>query len=355
MAIKLLINIPNAVDSTSYYRGIGPIAQLRKVSSKDIDLLTTREADVTWATLSMMDAVFLQRPYTRSHLEIVKMAKRYRRPVWVDYDDYLFGVPTDNPCYETYAGKDTRSNIANILQLADVVTVSTMHLKRLFEAPKNKPKRIYVVPNAYNDYLQDWGNGPKAHNLITWRGTNTHQRDLAVFADQIIAASNEHPAWGWSFIGWNPWFATERMPHKGTTVISAIPVDEYFDFMRETQPAIHVVPLDDSHFNRAKSNIAWIEAAWAGAAVLAPDWEEWRRPGVVTYKDPDDFKVQLGHMIEAGPEKLREFNRLSATHIQDHLKLSHVNTARRDILDAMLGQGNWPKAQETAGELVELE
>jgi hypothetical protein len=44
-----------------------------------------------------------------------------------------------------------------------------------------------------------------------------------------------------------------------------------------------MVPLHVSDFNRAKSNIGWIEAVHAGAITVAPDFQEWRRPGVINY------------------------------------------------------------------------
>ena len=60
-----------------------------------------------------------------------------------------------------------------------------------------------------------------------------------------------------------------------------------------------VVPLKDNLFNHAKSNLAWIEATCAGAMTLAPDWPEWRRPGVSNYESPLNFKKLLRERLEA--------------------------------------------------------
>jgi hypothetical protein len=60
-------------------------------------------------------------------------------------------------------------------------------------------------------------------------------------------------------------------------------VDALFDI----RPHFVVVPLQDNPFNRAKSNIAELEAQAAGAIAIVPDWEEWR--SVVRYKATEEM------------------------------------------------------------------
>jgi hypothetical protein len=85
--------------------------------------------------------------------------------------------------------------------------------------------------------------------------------------------------------------------------------EEIFSYMgvfRQLAPFIHIVGLEDNPFNRAKSNVAWVEASAAGAVVLAPDWPEWQRPGVQTYTDPEDFERKLkALMLDYTKEEVR--------------------------------------------------
>lgn len=357
MAVNLMALIPNPKDATSFYRGIGPLTSLRKIPVRGESVNIIIPDQVNWATLKMCDAVFMQRPYHKEHLTAARLAKDWNKPLWVDYDDFLLGVPDDNPAFETYASDETKKRIVDIVAMADVVTVSTQALKDLFRGPKSgRPfnKRIYVVPNAFDDDAFRGAPEPKAHNLICWRGTNTHQRDLAEVSEHFVRLSRTKEDWLWSFVGWNPWFATGHMPHKSTKYIAALPVEDYYAYMRLTRPAIQIVPLSDSPFNRSKSSIAWIESTYAGAAVLAPDWEEWRKPGVTTYKDIDDFGVQLEALMNLGPEGRKQANQASWAHIQERLKLSQVNKLRAQVLAGLLGS-TWPELAASGEEAMELE
>lgn len=345
--VNILNCIPNAVDSTSWYRAMGPLGSMRHSVEGGMSLITPSEYN--WATIKMGDLMFVQRGFRPSHLEAAKMVKRQGAKVWADYDDLLFDVPMDNPSYELYADRRHQKNITEILGLADVVTVSTQKLKDMFQLPKAiLNKNIHVVPNALDDSV--YSTEQPVHSdrkVITWRGSNTHQNDLATHARSLIDLGNKYKEWMWTYVGWNPWFIVSDMNHQNCTVVPALPIFEFTDFMKEVRPAIHIVPLHDSHFNRAKSNIAWIEATYAGAAVLAPDWPEWQKPGVTTYESPEDFAVQLEALINAPKKQLAEANRMSWAHIQKELLLSHVNKKRVQILNALMGRASYPEFEDS--------
>lgn len=342
--------IPNVTDATSFYRGVGPISALKR-QNQDISLIFSN--DVNWATLMMSDVVFLQRPYRKSHLQIAQMAQSVGRPVWIDYDDLLFDVPADNPAYRTYMSADTKRIIADLIQLADVVTVSTQQIKDIFQIPeKSLNDRVYVVPNALDDRMFKKRPSTRSNKIITWRGTDTHQRDLMDYAPEIVELSKTNPGWTWNFIGWNPWFITERMGNRAV-VTEQIDILEYHAFMQAVAPAIHVVPLHDSLFNRAKSNIAWIEATYAGAATFAPDWLEWQKPGCTTYSGSKEFIEELDRMMHLSPEVLRGFNDESWEAVWEG-KLSSITKRRAQILGALLERNEFPEGGEPSTAVIEL-
>lgn len=347
---SILCCIPNTADGTSFYRGCGPLSLLRK--TKDVNLIFANP--ITWATVSMCDMAFLQRPFAPEHLQIAQMVKDCKRPLWVDYDDFLLGVPDDNPVHTLYMNKGVQATIGRILGMADVITVSTQRLKDLYSAifrevtGKDLPGKFYVVPNAFNTDLLEFDPKPKDHKLVCWRGTNTHQADLACYAGEIIEVAATHTDWTFNFVGYNPWFITRVLPKKQCIVTEALDILEYFRFMRITKPAIQVVPLDSSEFNHCKSNIAWLESAACGTVTLAPDWPEWRRPGVVTYKDNDSFKVGLEYLMGLSFEDRAALNSLSAEHIQKKLLLPHVNKTREQIVEALCGTATFPDGGEAS-------
>ena len=290
---NIMVNIPNPGDATSFYRGMGPLAEMRRLEPM-LNLSFTNEWN--WATINMSDGVLMQRPFQNGHLTIAQITKAQNKPLWVDYDDDLFNVPTDNPAHSLYLDENIKKNIAKIIALADVVTVTTPKLKEQFEKgtrPLNK--NIQVIPNAFDEkmfWYREEGNALASRNkVVMWRGSITHTRDVMSYAQQIIETSKEKKfsEWVWRFIGDNLWFVTDYMNQKQVVWSKSIDPIEYHQHIYDIAPSIIIVPLHESDFNKSKSNIAWIEGTFAGALCIAPDWEEWRRPGVITYTDQKSF------------------------------------------------------------------
>ena len=86
-----------------------------------------------------------------------------------------------------------------------------------------------------------------------------------------------------------------------------------------------------------KSIRARMEAAYAGAAALVPDWEAWRMPGALTYKDNAEFKQKLNACL-AGEIDLGLAARMSWEYVEANLLLNHVNQKRRLIIERMAAQ-----------------
>lgn len=363
--ISVMVILPNTLDATSFYRGAGPLNQLRRSMS---NLILTYPQNIHWPVCDASDALFIQRPYKKEHLKTIEIAKASRQPVWVDYDDFLFDIPNDNPCHNTYMESETQRIVASCIALADVVTVSTSELKRQLQRPGKNGKilneRIYVLPNAYNSQLLEhhWEEAEKTKRsaLVSWRGSQTHQADLFEIAEPIVDTSRkfENTDWCWQFIGYHPWFLTKFMPPKKTFAIAPMDILDYHQFMTRTGPAIQFVSLHDHVFNHCKSNIAWIEGTMAGAVTIAPDWPEWRQPGVITYQTPDEFKSVLENLM-ADPkwaDKVREMNAMSRKEIREKYLLSQVTVQRRKILGALIECEDWPEdIYELQPEVMTLE
>lgn len=333
--ISLMVFCPNQADATSFYRGLGPLSKLKR-QIRDLNLAFV--TDVNWATLRMADVVFFQRPYTAAHLKIIKMAKRLHRPVWVDYDDDLFRVPLDNPAHALYSDPEIQKSVAQSIAEADIVTVSTEHLRQKL-LPLNK--EIRVVPNALDpEILSPRRIRKDRPKLIMWRGSQTHMRDVYDYRDQIALAAKAHPDWTWHFIGMTPWFLDGLIPDNRFMISPGLDVMEYFEFIQKVQAPVQIVPLANNSFNQSKSNIAWIEGSYAGSACVVPDWDEWKKPGAYRYEPdaPDAFFDAVHEAIKSS-EKSLDPGAESWKHIQGNLLLENVNVLRKKVLSDLLGIG----------------
>lgn len=323
--IRILTEHPGDTDATQWYRGAGPLADLCKTSNVQV----TFSRDFSWGEIKAHDIVFFLRPAREFHAKTMETAKKLGVKTWIDFDDHLLDLPPDNPAYEFYNNPSIQSQIRTAMRLADVISVSTEFLRKEFNAHGN----AVVVPNSIDpSVLQHRPTKPPSKNLIMWRGTSTHFKDLMHYSDAIIDIANKNPEWRFAFVGYNPWFITEKIQNK--IHIPSLKLLDYHQGICSLRPVITMVPLFDSKFNRSKSNIAALEATLACSAVLAPDWEEWQIEGIQKYRDISSFHEKLTLMMKNpamwGADHAWE-------DVQKRYLLSTVNRLRDNIIQKLVG------------------
>lgn len=327
--IRLGVHFPNPHDACSYYRGAGVINFL-KAHLPELVIFKLEES--SWHHISQYDAVFVQRPFEDSHLEIIKQAKKMGIPSWIDHDDDFTTIPVDNPAYHVFTQERIQSNIKNCIQLATVCTTTTEPLRKLCLKYNDA---VTVIPNAHNDYIH----GPcapegKRSNVILWRGGNTHQNDLLTYKEVILEVAKDHPGFEWHFLGYFPFFVAEKMNvhhHRFSSI------HDYFARLKEIRPAIVFCPLAHNPFNHAKSNIMWIEGTAAGAQVIAPSFGEWKMPGIINFSSPSDFYDAMSKGIKSLTGEVTEETKKSASYIREKASLSFTNQLRGLLLSAVVG------------------
>lgn len=327
---------PSNTCATSFYRAIGPLGALRKThAAKKLRMQIMNE--VNWPLLKMLDYAFMQRPYSDQHVIAAKLIKSQRIPLWIDYDDFLLAIPEDNPCHEQYNKPGVQKNIETLLGMADIVTVSTAHLGQLYMGFNDK---IVVIQNAFDEvfsHLQKPLDTPQ-NKLIMWRGSPTHEADLDILEQAAVNLAQRHQGWTWLFLGCKPWYS-KLMPKKNTIVIDKhFDIFEYHAMIAHMRPALAVVPLVNSDFNKAKSDCAFIEATFAGATVIAPDFQtEFSDEVCIKYKSGEAANTQLWQTIDKAmrtelPDLLAKQNK-AWQYIERTRLLSQANNIRADVLD----------------------
>lgn len=324
-----LLALPcNLLDSTSFYRCMGPLHALRRQRpSLHVSVIDS----INWASLSGYDAVLFQRPTTENHVQIARMVAQHGLPVWVEFDDNFFAIPRDNPHYEQFMSPAVHQHIVRLCSVADVVTVTTQALAAVFS---QFHKDVRVIPNALMTnlvgHIPDHGPEPRSP-IIMWRGSNTHQRDVDTYSAQIIGAAKAHPELRWAFQGYAPYGVIEGIGPMASSGKMQDQLD-YFAMLKATRPLAFIVPLADHAFNRCKSNIAAIEAVYAGAVPLVPDWPEWQIPGAATYRDQESFAAGLEELITLSDEaRFLRWSKAKA-YIDSHLSIDVVNSKRNALV-----------------------
>lgn len=286
-------------DARSLSRLLGPL-QLMARQDPRLELVLPLRApdnagwDMDWHFMSGVDAVLLLDPYTEGDMRRVALANACGTPVWSDYVDDLTNVRPSNPVFLSYADrKQVRKNIAQVMRGSAITTTTTETLRAVLPFSD----QVLVIPESCRWPRSD---SPRKQ-VITWRGFGSHNEDLESVLPQLrdLAHLPQFCNWDWVFIGEPYWKVFDDLIPRERLVY--VPGMTPYDLMNRWGgmcPFIHIAPLADNAFNHAKTPLAWLEATAVGAAVLAPDFPEWRIPGITNYRTPADFGVQLRRLMD---------------------------------------------------------
>jgi hypothetical protein len=274
---------PNPKDATSVYRAWGPWTAVKR----EICLHNMTESEVSWVSLANIDCLFLHRPYSSGHSELVNRAKSMNIPIVLDFDDDLLNVHPSNPSFGIYSDPSVQHLIKMVISKADVVIVSTAELKKIYEP---FAKQVIVIKNKLPSHLipEPIYANPKAlpRKTVLWRGTPHHDVNLRHYEKAIGHIMRTRRDYTWTFFGHRPWqLADYGHPHQ----VHQLATNDAFTFyheLRNLHSRIQVVPLVNNSFNRAKSNIAYLEGCgYARSVLVVPDLPEWKGlPGTVSYE-----------------------------------------------------------------------
>jgi hypothetical protein len=335
--ITLGIHTPNPKDATSIYRAWGPWS----VHRNEVNLFQLNAGDPNWVDFCCYDAIFVHRPFEQAHLNMVSRAKQLGVPVWLDFDDDLFSLHISNRQHERYDQDSTRNLISLCCKEASLITVSTPALAKVYSQFN---KRVEVIANKIPDHLlgrilnRDRATLPR--KTILWRGTEHHDVNLRFYERPILETIKDKPEWTWCFFGHKPWAIIEQAnPGQVEHRADSDPFG-FYNQLFNLNCWVQVVPLVDSAFNRAKSNIAYLEGAgFGGSVVVAPNLPEWNAlTGIVNYKamDHSSFKEALGRVLEMSLKEWHNMAGLARKYVRKNGTVSSLGTARLDLLDSLL-------------------
>lgn len=334
----LLVASPEMNDSVSYWRAWGPLCALRegvdRLTLSRFDFASKTKLADAWPMIEEAAAVFMNRPWQITHTQFLDFAKLCGRPTWVDVDDCIWELPWSNPAKEFY-GVAQLGFARDALCRATVVTCSTPELASYVQDRLAPDADIHLVPNA----LPDWYTWSEVERkkLVVYRGGRTHNEDLASVADDIVAVAKAHPDWHFAFCGveqnWGR--VTRHLDPKQYTTYGMRPVPEFHAWLRGCGASIMIVPLQENLFNRCKSNISLMEGSFAGAAVLAPSFPEFRVPGPALYR-PGEFRGKLADLINASDEDRAVMVAEAREWIDKSRRLSLINGVRYGLLEKLI-------------------
>lgn len=222
--------------------------------------------------------------------EIARQVKAEGVRIVYDIDDRLDAIPDENQAKNVYGTAEKQAEIAEMMSLADLVTVTTTplaeHVVRKFGRP------VRVLPNMVTANVAPRRHPPNPDFCrILWAGSATHKRDLAIMGPAMRELLIERQGKvRFTLFG-------ERLPeilldcHQWVDLKKPVDYEDYADELAEIAADFGIVPLEDNEFNTGKSGLKGLEYASAGYPVLcspAAEYPEMVASGFPAEIVPDD-------------------------------------------------------------------
>lgn len=284
--------------------------------------------DVQWC-----DVLYFLRANTHQDLQFIRTAKLMGKKIWIDTDDDLLNVPIDHSGYFSFQDASLKESYIEIHKIADHITYST---KELADAYRKFNARYSIIPCAYADERVEALLEKKPTNKIfLWRGTSTHEKSILEYASSVAQIAKANPSWEFKFIGHKPWPILEKLQALGNSwrVEPFMDVEDMLNYIHQVRPAVHLITRTDNPFTRSRSAISYVEATFGGAVTIAPDWEEWRKPGIINYKSKDEFVKKANR---AAKESQTKRVTQAAQYIKKSATWGAVNKQHFDVMERLM-------------------
>lgn len=271
----------------------------------------------------IFDIIVIQRvnPYSS---QILKKAKKYNIKIIYESDDDFLDINPANPSYNYILGNF--DNIKKLVTNVDQIVVSTSELKKRFE--KNDLDNIEIIKNYYvNDSLPLKPFTFRGNEFIKigYFGTLTHDNDLEMIHNVILRLKDIFSkkgitiffeVAGASIDENSDWFSIRKIPYYPMSMFT------FYDWLgKHSDWDIGIMPLENTEFNKCKSELKYIEFSALGIPVVASD--------IDVYKEAIEEGV-TGFLANNEDEWV---NKLSLLIEDPTLRNGIVNNARKDIFE----------------------
>lgn len=291
-------NLKRAVNYYADYGGCGlwrmvwPEHLLNAYQKAIINGLTTMVLDERF--YAGINAVRLQRQATPVQLKFVEFLKQKQKnhdyKIIYEIDDIIFkdDIPDFNRCKVAFDNEEILQSAKEMMAMSDEISVTCEYMKNYYREHTGN-KNITVIPNYpprhwyaglydRDEIVENYENNKKRPR-IGYCGSGTHidiinktnqNDDFAHVVDFIISSRKKFK---WVFMGCFPLRCKPFIDSGEMEYHDWKPMLDYPAGIKALKVNATFAPLQTNHFNRAKSNIKYLEAANLGIPCICQDLE----------------------------------------------------------------------------------
>ena len=374
-----VLAVTNGQGFCNFYRVRYPLETLErqgKIEFREVPQGNTKELLVTaaWA-----DVIFFQ--YASPHwllMDIQDHIVKHKMPkvIICDFDDDLFKINYDNPSYKNFGTEDVwyenqktgkktwlwkdktklstnpdsedfdiernkkfQDEMAKAIIVSDVVTVSSRELLRSYSELNENTflRKNMLQPIEMTGFNNNKKRG-SAKVVIGWQGGSSHFADLKPIIPQLEKLQRIYgDKLKFRFFGARFDVMYKNLNHE---LIPWIRPDLYFDRFSQSLFDIGIIPLEDTHFNRCKSNIKWLEYSFYRIPTVAANVVPYKgsiKHGVsgLLYDTPEDMFKKLKELID-DPILRISLSKNAQSHVSKHYNVNNQAVDLYNIFEKAL-------------------
>lgn len=277
-----------------YYRVLIPLRNMemresgiksRILRTSALNQISNEEYPQLMEFVDGVDILLVQRR-TGSHWEhfVENMQRKGKRIVY-ELDDSYEGIPPENLKLNSkyMCHHETRSSVAKMCRMADIVTVSTPELAEWTSKFCSKDK-IRVLKNTLDFTMwpaPHYGEKPEKDPLIVgFAGAESHRSDLPELGASLEILNRKYNVYDktsvlFSFMGFMLEDFWKLSPHVGFS--EGVPFLDYPTKLATRKFDVGLAPLKPCFFNQCKSELRYLENAALGVPIVATDIAPFRR------------------------------------------------------------------------------
>lgn len=209
------------------------------------------------------DVIVFQRTSVPYHYEAIRYANAQGRLTVYELDDDLWHLDPANPGSSYWSNPSNLKGAEECIRACQLVTTSTPYLARFLV---HMNRNMVVLPNMLP--LENWeverASSEREKVVVGWAGGSSHWSDLLLLAGTVEQILEDYPQVEFHLAGMREY---PFRPHERIKVLQSVSIEEYPHML--SQFDIGLAPLVDNQFNRAKSDLKFIEYGMAGVATIA--------------------------------------------------------------------------------------
>ena len=276
--ILLIDGVENIIPQCTRYRVLNKAEQLRKHGFK-VKVVNLSEFELTQAQ-NASHIIIYRSPISPELLRLCHLAKDYGKPIFFDIDDLVFDtLYTDQLSYTKglphHEKENYDANVRNygyMLENCDGAITSTNQLQKELKKYQSK---VLLNRNLASDelisissqFLKDYSQVSDVVKIGYFSGSISHNENFELIKPAIKQLLKKYSNVQLHIVG------ILDIPKDMKPFENQIVTHDYVDWDKLpvliSEVDINLAPLVDSIFNRAKSEIKWIEAALVKVPTVA--------------------------------------------------------------------------------------